>query len=62
MEDGPPGDLVAAGHGEQPLALQHAVPRLDGVAGPDRDGSLAGLDLGSELPPGLAVGMPVSLV
>lgn len=62
QEEASPGDLVAAGHGEQPLALQHAVPRLDCVAGPDRDGSLPGLDLGPELPPGLAVGMSVSLV
>ena len=36
-----PSDLIAAGHGEQPLALQDAVPRLDGVAGAHGDGALS---------------------
>lgn len=41
-----PGDLIAAGHGKQPLPLEHPVPGLDGVAGPHRDGPLPRLYLG----------------
>lgn len=57
-----PGDLVTAGHGEQPLPLKNPVPRLDGVTGADRDGSLTWLDLGAELPAGLSVRVSVSLI
>lgn len=57
-----PCDLVTAGHGEQPLSLQHPVPCLDGVAGPHGDGPLPRLYFGPQLAPRLPVGVSVSLV
>lgn len=49
-----PGYLVRAGHGDEPLALQDAVPRLNGGSAPDRQGPLPRLDLG----PQVAVELP----
>ena len=46
----PARQLVAAGHGEESLPLQDAVPRLHGGPGLDGDGALAGLDLRPQLP------------
>lgn len=37
-----PRYLVTAGHGQQPLSLQHAVPRLDGGGGAHGDGPFPG--------------------
>lgn len=57
-----PGNLITAGHGEQPLPLQDSVPRLDGVTGADRDGSFARLDLSAQLSSGFSVRVSVSLI
>lgn len=57
-----PCDLVTAGHGEQPLSLQHPIPCLDGVAGPHRDGPLPRLYLGPQLTTSFPVRVPVSLI
>lgn len=45
-----PGDFVCAGHGDELLSQQHAVPRLRCVVAPDGYGSFSRLDLCSEVP------------
>lgn len=57
-----PGDLVTAGHGEQPFSLKNPVPGLDGVAGPHGDGALSRLNFGPQLASCFAVRMSVSLI
>lgn len=54
-----PGHLVAAGHGEQPLPLQHPVPRLDAGVGANGDGALTRLYLRPQLSTGFSVRMSV---
>jgi len=44
-----PGDLVGAGHGDELLALQDAVPRLDGAPTSHRHRPLARLDFGPQV-------------
>lgn len=57
-----PGNLVTAGHGEQPLALKNPVPRLNGVTGAHWDGSFPRLNFSAELPTSFSVRVSVSLI
>ena len=54
-----PGHLVAAGHGEQHLALLHPVPLLEAGVGPLRNRAFASLYFLPQLSSGFAVWMPV---
>ena len=49
----PPGDLVRAGHGDQLLAQQDAVPRLHRAWAPHWHRPFSGLDLRAQVPPEL---------
>lgn len=57
-----PGNLVTAGHGEQPFTLKNPVPSLDGVTGANWDGPFPWLDFSAELSPSLSVWVSVSLI
>lgn len=57
-----PGNLITAGHGEQPLSLKYPVPSLDGVAGPHGDGALSRLNFGPQLASCFAIWMSVPLI
>lgn len=48
-----PGDLVRAGHGDQLLAQQDAVPRLHRAWAPHWHRPFSGLDLRAQVPPEL---------
>lgn len=45
-----PGDLVCAGHGDELLTQQDAIPGLHGARAPDRHGPLPGLNLRAQVP------------
>lgn len=45
-----PGDFVCAGHGDELLSQQDAVPRLRCVVTPDRNGPFSRLNLCAEMP------------
>lgn len=45
-----PGDLVRAGHGDELLTQQDAVPRLYRARAPDGDGPFPRLDLRAQVP------------
>ena len=54
-----PCHLVAAGHGEQPLTLQHPVPRLEACVGSHGNCAFARLYFRPQLSSGFAVWMSV---
>lgn len=45
-----PGDLVCAGHGDELLTQQDAIPGLHRAGAPDRHGPLPGLNLRAQMP------------
>lgn len=54
-----PRHLVTAGHGEQPLPLQHPVPRLDAGIRADWDRPLTRLYFRPQLSSGFTIRMSV---